>query len=151
MALLKRIWARVVSREGADPWFCLPVGVAMLLDAVVYLACQPGAYWNDPSCVSEGNATWGCLLALGPAAFILAFLIYVAVVTCVLLWVSGALQKLLGVFVLLAHSYGAASWCHVALGDAASWWALMGLFLVQAGAFAAYWGLRGRRLHGRGT
>ena len=151
MVSLRRIWERAVRGEAADPWFCLPVGLAMLLDAAVSLACQPGAYWADPACVSEGNTTWGCLLARGPAAFILGFLIYVAVVSALLLWVSGAPQKLLGVFVLLAHSYGAASWGHVALGDAAAWWALMGLFLVEAAAFAVYWHLRERRLRRRGS
>lgn len=151
MAVLKRVWQRAVRGERTDPWFCLPVGVSMLLDAVVSLACQPGAYWVDPSRVSEGNATWGCLLARGPAVFILGFLLYAAVVMGLLLLVSGAPQKLLGAFVLLAHSYGAASWPHVALGDAAAWWVLMGLFLVEAAAFAAYWHLRGRRMGRRGT
>jgi hypothetical protein len=121
----------------------------MLLDAAVSLACHPGGYWNHPSVVDEANPTWGYLLALGPAAFLLGFMVYMGVMMCLLLWLTGALQKLLGAFVLLSHSYGAASWCHVRLPGAAYWWALMGLFLMEAAAFAAYWGLRERWLKAR--
>ncbi len=55
-------------RRVRDPWFCLPVLFCMLMDAAVSLACQPSAYWQDPSCIHEGNATWALLLAKGPAA-----------------------------------------------------------------------------------
>jgi len=96
-----------------DPWFCLPVLVCMVADAGVSLACQPAAYWSDPSAFHEGNPAWAILLARGPA----------------------------GMFVLLAHSYGAASWLHVELPDRAWWWGLVGLLVVEAVAFAVYWHL----------
>jgi len=149
VSFLRNMWACIAARKGADPWFCLPVAVAMLFDAAVSLACQPGAYWNHPAAVDEANSTWGRLLALGPAAFILGFVVYVGVMMCLLLWLSGALQKLLGAFVLLAHSYGTASWCQVRLPGPVYWWALMGLFLVEAAALAAYWRLRERWLKAR--
>lgn len=129
------------SRGVRDPWFCLPVGVCMLMDAAVSLACQPAAYWADPANLQEGNAAWGVLLARGPAAFIGGFLVYCAVMACVLVWLTGALQKLLGMFLLLAHSYGAASWCHVELPDRTYWWMLVGMLLAEAAAFAVYWHL----------
>ena len=144
MGFLSRVRQRVAERREADPWFALPVGLTMLLDAGVSLACQPLAYRGDPSHAVEANSTWGRLLALGPAAFLLAFLAYAAVIAGLLLWLRGALQKLLGVFVMLAHSYGAASWCHAELPERAWWWALMALFLVEASAFALWWRLRER-------
>jgi len=36
----KRALQRILAREGADPWFALPVGAAMVLDAAVSLASQ---------------------------------------------------------------------------------------------------------------
>jgi hypothetical protein len=111
----------------------------MVMDAAVSLACQPAAYWADPANLQEGNAAWGVLLARGPAAFIGGFLVYCIVMAGVLVWLTGVLQKLLGMFLLLAHSYGAASWCHVELPDRAYWWALVGMLLAEAGAFAVYW------------
>ena len=148
MSFLRRMWGRAFAKRGADPWFCLPVGTAMVLDAVVSLACQPGVYWSDPSRVEEANSTWGCLLALGPVAFILSFVVYVGIMMGLFLWLSGPLQKFLGAFVLLAHSYGAASWCQVVLPEAVYWWALMGLFAVQAVSFSIYWHLREHRPKG---
>ena len=121
------------SRGGLrDPWFCLPVVVCMLIDAVVSLACQPAAYWNNPASVREGNPAWEVLLARGPAAFLGGFLLYCILMAAVLIWLSGALQKLLGMFLLLAHSYGAASWCHVELPDRTYWWVLVGMLLLEA-------------------
>jgi hypothetical protein len=127
-----------------DPWFCLPVVFCMLADAGVSLAFQPAAYWRDPSLVVEGNAAWEVLLARGPEAFLAAFVTYCAVVTALLLWLTGALQKLLGMFILLAHSYGAASWCHVHLSDRTYWWLLLAIFLAEALVFAVYWRLSQR-------
>lgn len=124
-----------------DPWFCMPVAACMLMDAGVSLACQPAAYWADPANLREGNAAWGMLLAKGPAAFLGGFLVYCIVMAGVLIWLTGALQKLLGMFLLLAHSYGAASWCHVELADRVYWWALVGMLLAEAFAFAVYWHL----------
>jgi hypothetical protein len=134
----------MVGRPGADPWFCLPVCVVTLLDAAVSLWFQPAAYWTDPARFREGNAAWAPLLAGGPVAFALAFLAYVVAVALIVLWLRGALQKFFGFFILLAHAYGAASWLHVELSDRSYWWALMGLFLVQAGSLAVCWHLRGR-------
>ena len=138
-------WLRVRGRCGSsgprDPWFCLPVVFCMVLDAGVSLACQPGSYWADPSSVQEGNSAWEALLARGPLAFIAGFLLYVVVMAAVLWWLTGALQKLLGMWLLLAHSYGAASWCHVGLSDEAYWWTLVGMLLAEAIVFAAYWHL----------
>lgn len=133
-----------------DPWFCVPVLVCMLADAGVSLGCQPAAYWSNPAAVQEGNAAWAVLLARGPVAFLAGFLLYCAIIAGLLVWLRGALQKLLGMFVLLAHSYGAASWLHVELPDRAYWWGLVTLLLVEATAFALYWHLsplcgRGRR------
>ena len=116
-----------------DPWFCLPVLVSMVLDAGVSLACQPAAYWRDPAAFQEGNAAWALLLARGPAVFLAGFLVYCLVVAGVLAWLRGVLQKLLGMFVLLAHSYGAASWLHVELPERAWWWGLRLLLAPQPG------------------
>lgn len=114
----------------------------MLLDAAVSLACQPAAYWTRPAAMREGNPAWAAFLARGPAAFVLVFLAYAVVVAALLLWLSGVLQKVLGMFVLLAHSYGAASWLHTELPERTYWWALIAMFLVQAVIFALYWRLR---------
>jgi hypothetical protein len=89
-----------------DPWFLLPVLFCMLMDAGVSLAFQPTGYWNDPSLAHEGNPTWVVFLAIGPVAFLGAFLVYAIVIALLLFWLRGALQKLLGMCVLLAHSYG---------------------------------------------
>ena len=132
-----------------DPWFCLPVLVCMLLDAGVSLACQPAAYWRDPATMHEGNPAWAALLAHGPGVFLAGFLLYGLIIAAALVWLRGALQKLLGMFVLLAHSYGAASWLHVELPDRAYWWGLIGLLLVEAIAFALYWHLSPLCGHGR--
>jgi len=129
------------SERLRDPWFCLPVTVCMLADAGVSLACQPPAYWSNPSAFHEGNPAWAVLLARGPAVFVAGFLVYGLILAGVLVWLRGALQKLLGMFVLLAHSYGAASWLHVELPERSWWWGLVGLLLVEAVAFAAYWHL----------
>lgn len=40
MTTWKRALQRILAREGADPWFALPVGAAMVLDAAVSLASQ---------------------------------------------------------------------------------------------------------------
>ena len=128
------------TRQGVrDPWLCLPVVVSMLLDAGVSLACQPSEYWDNPAAAYEGNPAWAPLLARGPGAFLAGFAVYCVAISGLLVWLTGTLQKLLGMFVLLAHSYGAASWCHVKLPDRAYWWGLMGLFLIEATTFAAYW------------
>jgi hypothetical protein len=37
---------------------------------------------------------------------------------------------------LLAHSYGAATWCHVALPDGVYWYALLGVLLAEATLYA---------------
>lgn len=134
--------AEALKRPGRDPWFALPVLTCMLADAAVSLACQPAGYWSDPAKYQEGNSVWATLLAAGPAAFGGGFLVYCAVIAALVLWLKGALQKLLGMFALLAHSYGAASWCHVELPDGAYWWALVALLLAEAGAFALWWRLR---------
>jgi hypothetical protein len=81
------------------------------------------------------------LLAQGPMTFVIGFLLYCQAVMAVLIWLTGSLQKLLGMFVLLAHSYGAVSWCHVELPDQTYWWILMTVLLVEASAFALYWRL----------
>ncbi len=129
-------------RKGTrDPWFCLPVLFCMAADAAVSLACQPAAYWANPAALREGNSAWAALMAKGPAAFIGGFVVYGLVVAALLVWLTGALQKVLGMFVLLAHSYGAASWCHVELPSRTYWWALVGLLLAEAIAFAVYWRL----------
>ena len=128
-----------------DPWFALPVAVCILMDAGVSLACQPAGYWNDPAAFHEGNPAWGVLLAWGPAAFLAGFVVYCILIVGVLTWLSAVPQKLLGMFVLLAHSYGAASWCHVTLPENLYWWALMALFLAEAAAFAVYWHLSSAR------
>lgn len=124
-----------------DPWFCLPVVACMLGDAAISLAFQPAAYWHDPAALREGNAAWAALMVRGPAVFLAAFLLYCLVIGTLLVWLRGALQKLLGMFVLLAHSYGSASWLHVELPDRVYWWGLIGLLLVEALAFAVYWRL----------
>jgi hypothetical protein len=124
-----------------DPWFCLPVLFCMAADAGVSLACQPAAYWANPAALREGNSAWAVLMAKGPAAFIGGFVVYGIVVAALLVWLTGALQKVLGMFVLLAHSYGAASWCHVELPSRTYWWALVGLLLAEAVTFALYWHL----------
>ncbi len=113
----------------------------MLLDAGVTLVMQPEAYWSDPAEFQEGNASWGLLLARGPLAFVVGFLLYCLVIAGLILWLRGALQKLLGMFVLLAHSYGAASWCHIRASENLSWVFLMGTLLVQAVGFSLYWHL----------
>jgi hypothetical protein len=74
-------------------------------------------------------------------AFLGGFVAYGLGITALVLWLRGALQKLLGMFVLLAHSYGAASWCHIELADRAYWWALVGMLLLESLAFAVYWRL----------
>ena len=122
-----------------DPWFLLPVLFCMFMDAGVSLAFQPSGYWNDPSLAHEGNPTWVVFLAIGPLAFLGAFLVYAAVIALLLLWLRGALQKLLGMCVLLAHSYGAATWCYVALPDRWYWWGLMALLILEAIVFSVYW------------
>lgn len=124
-----------------DPWFSLPVVVCMLLDAAVSLAFQPAAYWSNPTALREGNAAWAALMVRGPAAFLAGFLLYCLIIAALLVWLRGALQKLLGMFVLLAHSYGSASWLHVELPDRTYWWGLIALLLVEALAFAVYWRL----------
>ena len=130
------------SRRGTrDPWFCLPVVSCMLMDAGVSLGFQPAAYWSDPASMHEGNPAWAALLARGPAAFVGGFLLYCLLIAFLLVWLTGALQKLLGMFVLLAHSYGAASWCHVELPARTYWWALLGVLLAEALTFALYWHL----------
>lgn len=138
-----------------DPWFLLPVLVAMVTDAGVSLACQPAGYWTDPAAFQEGNAAWAVLLAQGPVVFMAGFLVYCVVIVGLLVGLRGALQKLLGMFVLLAHNYGSASWLHVELPDRAWWWGLIGLLLVEALAFALYWHLSPvcgvRRLQGEST
>jgi len=141
MALRSIDWSRLLPPGARDPWFCLPVGVCMLLDAAVSLACQPADYWSDPSRVQEGNSAWAALMGSGPAVFLAVFLLYCLVVAGLMLWLTGTLQKLLGMFVLLAHSYGAASWCHVEFPEKVYWWGLMAIFLAEAGAFAVYWRL----------
>lgn len=128
-------------RDQRDPWFCLPVLVCMAADAGISLLCQPASYWIDPSRVDEGNPTWRWLLARGPAMFILGFSTYGAVLAGVLALLKGVPQKLLGMFVMLSHSYGAASWCHVSLSEDAYWPALVALMLVEASAFALYWSI----------
>jgi len=132
-------------RRLRDPWFSLPVAAAILFDAGVSLACQPARFWKDPAALQEGNPAWGALLAKGPAAFIAGFLVYCVIIVALLIWLRGVPQKLLGMFVLLAHSYGAASWCHVSLPAHVYWWALMAIFLSEAAAFAVYWQLRSKR------
>ena len=132
---------KLFSKGPRDPWFCLPVLFCMLLDAGFTLGCQPAEYWSDPANLQEGNPAWEVLLAQGPAVFIVGFLAYCAVLAGVLAWVRGALQKLLGMFLLLAHSYGAATWCHVGLPEGAYWWALLAMLLTEAAAFAVYWHL----------
>jgi len=124
-----------------DPWFCLPVLLAMLLDAGVTLVMQPQAYWSNPAEFQEGNASWSLLLARGPLAFVVGFRLYCLVIAVLILWFKGALQKLLGMFVLLAHSYGAASWCHIWASEDVSWLFLMGTLLAQAVGFSLYWRL----------
>jgi hypothetical protein len=140
--LWSRIAARSPFRRSRDPWFCLPVAVAMVLDAAVSLYSQPSGFWGDPALADEGNSAWGVLLAIGPWAFVLGFLLYCVAIAGLLMHLSGVPQKLLGMFVLLAHSYGAASWCHVELPDRTYWWALMVVFLFEASAFAVWWHLR---------
>jgi hypothetical protein len=135
-----------------DPWFLLPVLVAMLTDAAVSLLCQPWGYWSDPASFQEGNAAWAVLLAQGPAVFLGGFFVYCLAVAGFLVWIRGALQKLLGMFILLAHSYGSASWLHVELPDRVYWWGLIGLLLLEALAFALYWHLTPLRAgHDRGA
>jgi hypothetical protein len=129
-------WA---TRDGADPWFMLPVCAAMVADATITLALQGTSYWADPSSVEEGNSTWSLILSLGPLAFALVFCAYCASVAVLLTWLRDWPQKLLGMFLLLSHSYGAASWLHVELSESAYWWGLMILFLVEASAFSYYW------------
>ena len=128
-------------RGPRDPWFCLPVLLCMAMDAAVSLAFQPAAYWANPASLREGNTAWAALMAMGPLAFVGGFALYGLVVAALLVWLTGALQKVLGMFVLLAHSYGAASWCHVELPSGVYWWALVGLLLAEAVAFAVYWHL----------
>ncbi|MBA4386820.1 MAG: hypothetical protein C0404_02495 [Verrucomicrobia bacterium] len=122
-----------------DPWFCMPVLFCIAMDAVVSLACQPAAYWTNPACASEGNSTWAMLLAKGPLFFLGAFAVYAIVMAALLLWLRGALQKLLGMFVLLSHSFGAATWCHESLPDRWYWWALLAMLLTEAMVFTIYW------------
>jgi hypothetical protein len=144
---MEKLWGRVVTKlrsmRSGDPWFALPVLTAMVLDAGISLACQPSGYWSNPALADEGNSAWGLLLVISPWAFAAGFLVYCSAMVGVLLHLSGVPQKLLGMFLLLAHSYGGASWCHVELPDRVYWWALMVLFMVEAGAFAAYWHLAG--------
>jgi hypothetical protein len=113
----------------------------MLLDAGFTLGCQPAEYWSRHALMDEGNPAWEMLLARGPAVFVAGFLAYALIMAGVLVWLTGTLQKLLGAFVLLAHSYGAATWCHTSLPEGIYWWALLGMFLTEALAFAAYWRL----------
>jgi hypothetical protein len=124
-----------------DPWFCLPVILCVLLDAGFTLGCQPAEYWSRHAVLNEGNPAWEWLLARGPAVFVAGFVVYGLALCGVLAWLTGTLQKLLGAFVLLAHSYGAATWCHTSLPESIYWWALLGIFLLEAAAFAAYWRL----------
>lgn len=132
---------RARPRLRRDAWFCLPVLYAMGLDASITLFFQPQEYWADPAHVQEANGTWAALLLHGPAVFGAVFLLYMAAVAGLMLWLRGALQKVLGMFVFLAHAYGAASWAHVAPGEESYWWVLLGVVLSQALAFAAYWRL----------
>lgn len=128
-------------RARRDAWFCLPVLYAMALDAAITLFFQPPEYWADPAHVQEANGTWAALLVHGPAIFEAAFLLYMAAVAGLMLWLRGTLQKVLGMFVFLAHAYGAASWAHVAPGEESYRWVLLAVVLSQALAFAAYWRL----------
>lgn len=132
---------KLFSKNPRDPWFCLPVLFCMFMDAGFTLAGQPAEYWADPGGVQEGNPAWALLLAKGPAVFVGGFLLYALVIAALLVWITGALQKLLGGFVLLAHSYGAASWCHTGLSEGTYWWALLGILLAEAIALAVYWRL----------
>jgi hypothetical protein len=136
---------RLFNQGVRDRWFCLPVLYCMLLDAGFTLGCQPAEYWRDAARLQEGNAAWEALLARGPAVFVVGFLFYCAVMTALLLWIRGSLQKLLGMFVILAHSYGAATWCHVALPEGAYWYGLLGVLLSEALVFAIYWRLMSAR------
>jgi len=133
----------LAARPGADPWFALPVCAALVADAAITLALQPGSYWSNPSSVKEGNSTWLLILGLGPWAFALVFVLYASTVALLLLWVRDWPQKVLGMFLLLSHSYGAASWLHVELSESAYWWGLMILFVAEAAMFAVYWHVRG--------
>ncbi len=132
---------KLFSAGRRDPWFCLPVAFCMLLDAGFTLACQPAEYWGDPSSLAEGNPAWEALLARGPVLFVVGFLAYCAVMAGLLVWIRGSLQKLLGAFLMLAHSYGAATWAHTALPEEVYWWALLGVLLAEAVSFAVYWRL----------
>lgn len=131
----------MAPKRRRDPWFCLPVVVCMLIDAGISLAMQPASYWSDPSTVHEGNPTWELLLSSGPAWFLVGFAGYCLIIASALVWLRGALQKLLGMFVLLAHSYGAAGWCHLELSEGAYWWGLIAVFLLGAVVFSVYWRL----------
>jgi hypothetical protein len=127
-----------------DPWFCLPVVFCMLADAGVSLVFQPGAYWQDTSRSISRDAGWGVLLTEGPGVFLSAFLVYCAVVAGIVVLVRGPAQKLFGMFIILAHSYGAASWCRAYPSDKLYWLHLLVLFLAEALVFAVYWRLSQR-------
>jgi len=136
---IRRRLASWSERDGADPWFVLPVCVALVADAAITLALQESSYWSNPTSVNEGNSTWFLILRLGPWAFVSLFVLYCASMALLLTWLTDWPQKLLGTFILLSHSYGAASWLHVELSESSYWWGLMLLFVLEASAVAFYW------------
>lgn len=83
------------------------------LDCFVTLTGQSSSYWLNSTLINEGSPV--TFLPQGPVIYILSFLVYIAFLGLMLYLLPKQYALLLGILIVVGHSWGAMTWLYIVL------------------------------------
>ena len=90
---------------------CLPPMLFCALDFTLTLVWQPPEYWQgDRTRIIEGSPTFHYLLTIGPAAFVVGVLTWMAIFVPLLLLLPDTPALVTSIAIVFGHTAGAAAW-----------------------------------------
>lgn len=114
-----------------------PVILVMFIDLTLTLCLQPSEYWDDYSLYREGSPLGRILLKAGPEYFVISSILYMIFCPVVITKLPKRLGKMVIIFLIIAHSWGASSWVgdlvnDVFLVELELWYVAVCYFIVIA-------------------
>lgn len=113
----------------------MPALWACTIDLILTIINQPIEYWHGSLQVAnEGNPIIIYLMKIsvyGLFIFLGLWLLFIGIIT---LYLSPLLTKMLSLFVLIAHTYGAASW----LSQCCGFWAVINYIILNSVIFVVF-------------
>jgi len=90
---------------------CLPPILFCVVDFTLTLVFQPAEYWQgDRTRIIEGSPTFHYLLSIGPAAFVVGVLVWIAIFVAVLLLLPDTPALVTSIAIVFGHTAGTAAW-----------------------------------------